>query len=664
FRYFVADVSNPDETTSGLRKIETEIGTVTAVLHGAGVNYPKRMEEITGADLHHTFAPKLTGLRNILDHIDPEKLHLLVTFGSIIARTGLHGEAHYGMANDRLKKMVEHWQKEHPACRCLNLEWSVWAGAGMGQRLGVLDSLIRQGITPLPLDDAIHILKTILRWKEAPVSCIVTSRFGNLSTLHLPEHDLPLRRFLEHTQVHYPGIELIADAELSIDTDPYVSEHVFQGEQLLPAVCGMEAMAQVAMALEETDQVPQFEHLRFDHPIVIPGSKSVRIRTAALRRRPGVVSVVIRCATTSFQVDHFSGECVFNKKVQAPEFPASMDKAELALDPSRDLYGRILFHQGRFRRVEKYVHLQAQRSVAELWPPAVSPWYARHLPSDFVAGDAASRDAALHSIQACIPHKTILPVGVERIIASAQWTYGKATVQAIERLRDGDNFIYDLKIQDACGQDCEYWQGLHLRAVARAHIPTCWPLPLLGPYMERKVGELAPFNTLKVLLSRSASDKPIARQIIGTQAELTHRPDGKPEILGAPDIHVSISHSGCIALMVSANCSVGCDLDEIHDRSRDEWEQLLGKEGVALAEVLAERSQASITVAATQVWTLKESLRKIGASFDQSFCLESVDPDRWTKLSGGRFAAVTFRASIAEPEAAEYAFSFVIEKPQ
>jgi len=667
FRYFVADISNSDETTRVFREIKAEIGCVTAVLHGAGANHPKRLEDITGADLHDTFAPKLTGLNNILHNIDPEKLHLLVTFGSIIARTGLHGEAHYGMANDRLKKMVERWQKEHPACRCLNLEWSVWAGAGMGQRLGVLDSLIRQGITPLPLDDAIRTLKKILRWKEAPVSCIVTSRFGKLPTLQLRERELPLRRFLEHTQIYYPGIELIADAELSTDTDPYVSEHVFQGEQLLPAVCGMEAMAQVAMALEGTDQVPQFENLRFDHPIVIPRNKSVKIRVGALRRRPGVISIVIRCSTTSFQVDHFSGECVFNKQMQSPEFPELIDKAELAFDPSRDLYGRILFHQGRFRRAEKYLHLQAQRSVAELCPPARSSWYARHLPSDFVAGDAASRDAALHSIQACIPHKTILPVGVDRIIASTQWTYGKATVQAIERFRDGDNFIYDLKIQDAHAQDCEYWQGLHLRAVAPTQTPTRWPLPLLGPYLGRKVGELVPFNTLKVLLSRSATHDAMAtmvRQIVGPEAELTHRPDGKPEILGAPDIHVSISHSECITLMICATRSVGCDLEPIRDRNVDEWEKLLGKESVALAQVLAERSRASISVAATQIWTLRESLRKVGASFDQSWCLESIDSDKWTTLSGGRFAAVTLLTSIAEAQVPEHAFSFVIEKPK
>src|SRR5262249_32421678 len=144
WRYLVADIADPDAIAKAIQQVQEEMGHITAVLHGAGINAPKRLEEITPADVHDTVAPKVTGLRNILNNINSEKLHLLVAFGSIIARTGLHGEGHYGLANDWMAGMVESWQKEHPACRCLNLEWSVWAGAGMGQQLGVLDSLMRQ----------------------------------------------------------------------------------------------------------------------------------------------------------------------------------------------------------------------------------------------------------------------------------------------------------------------------------------------------------------------------------------------------------------------------------------------------------------------------------------------------------------------------------------
>ena len=159
------------------------MGVVTAVLHGAGINNPKQLEDITEHDLRITLDVKVIALRNMLQALGQDNLRLLLTFGSIIGRTGLQGEGHYGLANEWLRMEVEEWQHQHPACHCLNLEWSVWAGVGMGQRLGVLESLQQQGITPLPLDQALSCLPEMLAWENAPASCIVTARTGNLPTL-------------------------------------------------------------------------------------------------------------------------------------------------------------------------------------------------------------------------------------------------------------------------------------------------------------------------------------------------------------------------------------------------------------------------------------------------------------------------------------------------
>jgi enediyne polyketide synthase len=659
FGYFAADVADSNSLARATRQIETEFGGITAVLHGAGSNAPKRLEQISADDLQQTFGPKLHGLMNILRSVDADKLRLLITFGSIIARTGLHGEGHYGWANEWLTAIVEEWQENHLQCRCVNLEWSVWAGIGMGQRLGVLESLMRQGITPLPLDEALRTLKTMIGWQQAPVSSIVTGRFGTLPTLQFAEKELPLRRFLEDVQVHYPGIELIADSELSAHTDFYVTEHVFQNEQLLPAVVGMEAMAQAAMALEETERLPELRQLRFEHPIVIPAGKSVKIRVAALRREPGKISVAIRCSSTGFQIDHFSGECAFNVNEPIKPFDHAQPlAAPLALDFSRDLYGGILFHQGRFRRVEKYHLLRADMSIAELAPPAASPWYARHLPAEFAAGDPASRDAALHSIQACIPHKTILPVGVDRIVPSMGWTMGRSTIHAVERLRDGDDFIYDLEIRDEHGQTCERWEGLHLHAVAPTRSSRPLALPLLSPYLERMLNEFMPNSGIQVLLNKEDNSSEALQQLIGREARITRRPDGKPEITGSSESpHISISHCCDLTLILLAKHGAGCDLERVAGQNAEDWKNLLG-ESLTLARLMAERSRASLETAAAQVWSLKEALRKAGASFDQPPGLQSLSGD-WATFSGGGFAAATFHARI---EDSDFAFAFVIHK--
>lgn len=667
--YFASDITNASAVKTAIAQVESQLGPVTAVLHAAGINNPMRLEKITAQDLQPTFATKLDGLRNVLDSINPQKLRLLLAFGSIIARSGLHGEAHYGLANEFLNLMVERWQKEHTHCRCLNLEWSVWAGIGMGQRLGVLDSLLRQGITPIPLDEALEHLQTMLAWKSAPVSAIVTGRFGSLPTLRFDQPELPLLRFLENPRVHHPGIELITEAELRTDADPYVAEHAFQGEQLLPAVMGMEAMAQVAQVLEHSELLPTLRDLHFDHPIVIPRDRPLTLRLAALRRKPGFVSVAIRCSSSSFKIDHFSGNCIFGKKESIDGNGAGLEHTQTpGLLNGKSLYERILFHRGRFRRVESYESLHSRQSVARLTAPLQAPWFARHLPPEFVLGDSASRDAALHSIQACIPHRTILPVGVDRLVPGVAWTRGASVVHAVERSSDGDNFIYDISITDAAGKVCEKWQGLHLRAVAPISTNAPWPSALLVPFLERKLSSIfAPF-VARVGFAAAIGERckcttsRLVREIFGPAAKLTHRPDGKPIITGLddPGACVSLSHSTKITLLFSIDSvgAVGCDLEAIASHTPESWQSLLGAREFALAETLAGASESSLEQAATQIWSLQESLRKAGCSFDQPICLASCSPEGWAIFSAGTLKAATFHTCI-EDSPAPLAFAFV-----
>jgi enediyne polyketide synthase len=331
------------------------------------------------------------------------------------------------------------------------------------------------------------------------------------------------------------------------------------------------------------------------------------------------------------------------------------------------LYGRILFHHARFARIEEYELLHSDRSIARLGSPTGSPWFARHLPAELVLGDAASRDAALHSIQACIPHKTILPVGIDRIVPMAAWTRSSARVQAVEQASDGDNFIYDLYIEDTAGQSCERWEGLQLRAVAAIEAKEPWPLALLAPYLERVAGQVLKNREIKIGFVRTKKEEQegaissLVHELFGNGAALAHRPDGKPEITGLRDSSsdLSISHAGDITLLFAANQNAGCDLEQIVSRDISCWRKLLGRDDFALARLLADQSIAGFDIAASQIWSLKESLRKAGAGFGQPMSLSSCSPDGWATFSSSGLTATTFHASIADAGAA-FAFGFVL----
>lgn len=649
FKYYSVDLTDETATADALRKVHEEVGSVTAILHGAGTNNPKRLEALSERDVIDTLNAKVISLRNILSVTNPADLRLLLTFGSIIGRLGLHGEAHYALANEWLRLEAQEWQRNHPDCRCLNLEWSVWAGTGMGQRLGVLEALQRQGIIPLPLDEAIAQLSELIQWKDAPQAVIITSRTGSLKTFRFAGNELPLLRFLEKARVHYPGIEIVADSIISVDTDPYLNEHCLHGEAIYPAVMGMEAMAQAASALEPGSRLQRFQNLRFKQPIVAPKEKAVQIRVAAVRRQAGLVAVVVRCSATSFLVDHFSAECVFGESAAEAQATSStaLPKA-LSLDPVSDLYDRILFHEGRFQRISAYHELQARRCACDV-SGSTNKWFGRYLPGEMLLGDAAARDAAIHCIQACIPHKTVLPAGVEAVEIYRTWTSDAAIVRAEQISQEGDDFIYDVEIENATGSLCERWKGLRLHAVAALKTNTPWNVALLVPYLERRLAEFLPEAELKIALA-AITDRHRGERI-------AHRPDGKPENPSAPQVEISRSHASGLCLTVRSKCTVGCDLEDCVEAGETNWEHLLGVDGFGLAEAIAGRHAISLSLAATQVWALKESLRKSGSPLNHLLQIERHFPDGWTLLSSGSVRAAIFQTHIQGFQT-QFAFGF------
>ena len=137
YEYLRVDVTSPEDVWDVVTQVTETLGPVTAVLHGAGRNEPTALTSLDEAAFRKTLAPKIDGLRAVLAAIDPEQVKLLITFGSIIGRAGLRGEADYATANDWMTELTVQWQREHPHCRALALEWSVWSapalpGAGPG----------------------------------------------------------------------------------------------------------------------------------------------------------------------------------------------------------------------------------------------------------------------------------------------------------------------------------------------------------------------------------------------------------------------------------------------------------------------------------------------------------------------------------------------------
>ena len=661
FRYCAADVTDHAAVRAAIKEAERELGPVTALLHGAGVNTPQLLSDLEEVAILSTLAPKLQGLRNVLDVIDPVRLRFLLTFSSIIGRSGMRGAAAYALANDWLSRVTENYQATHPDCRCIALEWSIWSGVGMGAHMGQMDMLLRAGVAPISPDAGVAALLHLLSVELPAVSVVVTGRYGN-PPLPFETPELPLLRYLEHPRVHYPGVELVAEAELSTGEDPYLEDHIFGGERILPAVLGLEAMAQVVMGVTGSDTLPTFEQVTFARSLVVPERGSQTIRIAALVREPGRVEVAVRSAETAFKIDHFHATCRIANHAATPDTAEpydapipGLDEPRVAIDPEHDLYGNILFHRGRFRRLSGYRKLHATSCVADIRGDGNARWFGHYLPNTLVLGDPGARDAAIHAVQACLPHLVLLPVGVDRLVIRALSSSETMVVQAHERSRHDDLFEYDVRLLATDGCLVECWKGLRLRAVDTAPVRAApWAAPLLGPYVERKMRELVPRVTLSVVVEHGAgferrerADRAI-RRAIGSARPVHRRSDGKPMVTSGGS--VSAAHAGSLTMAVAACASVACDMEPVRLRPAPALRDIVTPERIALADLVAHDVGEQEEIAATRVWSASECLTKAGLPPNAPLVLDSTTPDGWVSFHSGSYTVATYVAELRGEE--------------
>lgn len=482
--YHQVDVTDAATLSAVLAGVRDRHGPVRAVLHAAGHNVPARIEQLTAGAVREALAPKAIGLENLLAAVDQADLRVLVTFGSVIGRTGLAGEAHYAIANEWLARRCARAAEQAPGVRVFNIEWSAWSGAGMGERLGVLDGLGRRGLSPIPAPAGVDMLLRLLATPGLPPTVLVAGRLPATPTLRWrDERDVGGGRFLESVLSHTPGVEVEAEARLSLGADPYLDDHRIDGIAVLPAVLGLEAMAQAGAALGASHDTVTATGVGFARAVTVPERGTRVLRITALAGEDGSTEVVARSDETGLRAEHF--RATYGGPPGEPAGDPDLPPVHGAPMPAGHLYGPLFFHGPRFQRVLGYHVLGAYRCVAEVRADPDARWFGQFLGRRLLLGDPGVRDAFLHVLQGCVPDRRVLPVGVERIRIDGR-PAGRLRVDAWQRAEDGADFVFNLVVTGEDGAVLERWDGLMLRAVHSVPL-TEIPLPVLGAYLTRSL---------------------------------------------------------------------------------------------------------------------------------------------------------------------------------
>jgi enediyne polyketide synthase len=643
FEYFACDISDGKAVNELVATLRRKNRTITGMIHGAGVNVPKRTEDLRLEDIENTLRPKLYGLQNLMGSMELSTLKFCISFGSIIGALGMEGNGDYALANQWLENRMLDLARQHLNIYFLNIQWSVWGGTGMGQSLGVLERLKSKGIEPITLENGIRFLEGIFKHPPVANSIIATGRYGRFSLRgYCQPPGAGHYRFIQQVAVHYPQIELITECDLSSGIDLYLKDHAIDGNLMLPGVFSLEAIAQAAATL--TGMEPSavcMEDIEFLDPIIVKPHVSKKLRVIIQRIGVDRYSAVIREDSREFKKDAI--RCKLHWGEQEPLIEVERPTGAVSsFEPSADLYDSVLFHKGVFERVKSYFSIEAYACMALATRDKTANYFSDFMPKNMLLGDPALNDSVLHALQVCVPDRILLPLAVHRLRFHTTRLLDEVIIRAKEVKQEGAEFVYDIRVTDQEGNLVQEWTGVRFHALHRK-LPLELPARLAQVMLQRKTDAL--LGTRHQSFIKLDKDK--------SWEKTTKRTDGKPSANG---YSLSRSYSGNVALSISSEHDIVCDAEMVIHQSDARWCTLLGEAHMQLVSNIQRETGEGRLLAATRVWCAVECIRKAGLQDSSPLLLERSEPDGTVYMHSAGHKVMTYNCSIKnEPVSSMFA---------
>ena len=655
--YYQCDVSDPDAVRTTLHLIETELGAISGVIHGAGLNIPRPAHQVSAEAALEEISPKLAGLQHLLEMLSDAPPKLIMALSSIIGFTGMPGNAWYAFSNEAMEIMLRRFGAQRSQTQTLAVAFSIWRDQGMGARLGAVSQLRRQGIAAIPSEIGTAHFTRLFHRRPACARVVVTSRLGGLDTWPLPQPEVvPGARFLEKQHHCTAGVESIHTAHLSLARDLYLKDHLFQGSYLFPTVFGLEAMAQAVAHISGITAFDRLriEMLRLEHPITVDAQKGadISIRAEVLERdthtEPLCVQAFISKLGTGIQTPFFSARFVFSKEAlsRPPAACLNPPAAPLGILPKLDLYRETLLFQGPlFQRIERIWTIDA--TEAYQGNALFEPHWAEHSACQQAAfADGASlrlyltdpffSDALLQATALLVPQDRSLPIAVDEIDYAGPPESQSGPLVAQVRLlsRQGDDLISEVTAVDRRGRVVQRLSGYRLRIVRSfPHYPTAKELAapdqrdqqLLDEQL-RKAAETLHVEVPAVALAYgpdnlsdlSQSDRQKAvSALVQTALDAYHRQ--QPDAVVGDEIvwdrqdrvpppatvdeqrFLGVTWDPRLRIAAAGSAPWGCHLESVQPRSRKQWIDLLGSIHEGLLDTLIDHGDP-LDLAGTRIY--------------------------------------------------------------
>ena len=416
--YFSADMGKPEDINRMLGEVEQRFSRIDGVIHGAGVEISRLVEQKDVAEFDMVFLAKAVGGLTMWQALEDKKLDFFVTFSSIAGRFGNYGQTDYAAANEALNKLATRINAISNT-QAISIDWTAWAEVGMASRGSMPDILSSRGIEFLPVEVGAPMVGELLT-SGARGEVLAAGALGALGgdVRVASERGMPL----VDEVISQTDDELILARVLEIERDRFMRDHVYEGTALMPGVMGLEMMCEAARMLGQGELL-ELGQVRFERALKLHHNKPQRVlahaRKSGHRGEDRVINVEVRTqreTKTGRVVEqvHFMGEFLVGSAHDAKSLAAMVLDPRAATwcqGPGRAAIYERFFHEGTFQVLDEVAFLNDEAIVGygRLGSEALSIGREdADLVSDPLAREAAFQVAGLWGMiykgMSCLPH--------------------------------------------------------------------------------------------------------------------------------------------------------------------------------------------------------------------------------------------------------------------
>ncbi|MBF9337045.1 SDR family NAD(P)-dependent oxidoreductase [Microbacterium lacticum] len=215
------------------------IGDISVVVHNAGIDDPKRLDQKTTASMEHVISVKLDGLRNVQAAMVGRNVGTLALTGSLTGRYGgMRGQLDYSAANETLAFASR--EETNRSYRVMCTSWPTWNGVGLISNM----EAARQYMEPIDVAEGVRAWIDELE-HDSRGEVAFMGEFAAVSAQHLQGVPIPSnwsgagemlarRFFLGEVASYQPDARIVTTHRLPLAATPWLASASVDRAAALP----------------------------------------------------------------------------------------------------------------------------------------------------------------------------------------------------------------------------------------------------------------------------------------------------------------------------------------------------------------------------------------------------------------------------------------------